>query len=153
MDPSTNNTSTFIVMQGATPVAGAVSYVNGTATFTPADNLAPLTTYTATISTGARDLAGNALTSDISWTFTTGVAPDTTASVLAATAPANAGTNVPLDRTITASFRIMRHPPTTTPSPYTPLYRSTPVAGAVSYVNGTATFTPADNLAPVLIVA
>ena len=75
MDPSTLNTSTFIVMQGTTPVAGTVTYANGTATFTPADNLAPLTTYTVTISTGAKDLAGNALASDISWSFTTVSSP------------------------------------------------------------------------------
>jgi hypothetical protein len=56
-------------------VAGTVSYVDGTATFTPTDSLAPLTAYTATISTGAKDLAGNALTSDMSWSFTTASSP------------------------------------------------------------------------------
>src|SRR5438876_9493804 len=91
-------------MQGTTPVAGTVRYADGTATFTPTGNLAPLTTYTATISTGVRDLAGNPLTSDMSWSFTTGVAPDTTAPVLAAIGPANADTNVPLNETITATF-------------------------------------------------
>src|SRR5207247_11273995 len=58
------------------------------ATFTPAATLAPLTTYTATISTGTRDLAGNALTADVSWSFTTGVIPDTTAPTVSATVPA-----------------------------------------------------------------
>src|SRR2546427_2110903 len=61
MDASTLNTSTFTLMQGTTPVACTVSYSGVTATFTPAANLAPLTTYTATISTGTKDLAGNAL--------------------------------------------------------------------------------------------
>src|SRR6185503_11585571 len=41
------------------------------ATFTPASNLAPNTPYTATITTGAKDLAGNPLASGISWSFTT----------------------------------------------------------------------------------
>src|SRR5207249_741975 len=72
---------TFTLTQGTTVVAGTVSYTNGTAIFTPADNLAPLTTFTATISTRVKDLAGNPLTTDISWSFTTGVAPDTTAPV------------------------------------------------------------------------
>src|SRR5438034_8813401 len=102
MDPSTINTSLFLLDALPTSVAGTVSYVDGTATFTPADNLAPLTTYTVTISTGAKDLAGNALTSDITWNFTTGVAPDTTAPVLGASGPANGDTNVPLNETITA---------------------------------------------------
>src|SRR2546427_169521 len=148
MDPSTNNTSTFIVMQGATPVAGTVSYTNGTATFTPADHLAPLTTYTVTISTGAKDLAGNPLTSDMSWSFTTGVAPDTTAPVLAATGPANADTNVPLNETITVSFSEPMDPSTINTNTFTVMQGTTPVAGTVSYTNGTAIFTPADTLAP-----
>src|SRR5438094_6849042 len=67
MDPSTINTTTFTLTQGTTPVAGTVSYANGTAIFTPADTLAPLTTYTATINTGAQDLAGNPLTTDMNW--------------------------------------------------------------------------------------
>src|SRR2546428_3591545 len=86
------------------PAPPPSSYGGGTATFPPAGNLAPLTTYTATISTGAKDLAGNALTSDISWSFTTGVALDTTAPVLAASGPANADTNVPLNGTLTATI-------------------------------------------------
>ncbi len=83
MDPSTINTTTVTLKQGTTPVAGSVSYSGVTATFKPAGNLAPLTTYTATISTGAKDLAGNALSADVVWSFTTGVAPDTTAPIVA----------------------------------------------------------------------
>src|SRR5258705_193094 len=88
MDASTINTTTFTLMQGTTPVAGTVSYVNGTATFTPAANLAPLTTYTAAIGTGATDLAGNSLTSDISWSFTTVSSPGTLPVVLESAAEA-----------------------------------------------------------------
>src|SRR2546425_1038839 len=91
MDASTINTSTFTLKQGTTPVAGTVSYSGVTATFTPAANLAPLPTYTATISTGTKDLAGNALASDMSWSFTTGVIPDTTAPTVSATVPAKIG--------------------------------------------------------------
>src|SRR5439155_343025 len=148
MDASTINTTTFTLMQGTTPVAGTASYVDGTATFTPADALAPLTTYTATIGTGARDLAGNALSTGMSWSFTTGVAPDTTAPVLGATGPANAATNVPLNETITATFSEAMHPSTINTTTFTLMQGTTPVAGTVSYTNGTATFTPADALAP-----
>src|SRR5438552_9910455 len=143
MDPSTINTTTFTVMQVTTPVAGTVTYTNGTAIFTPADTLAPLTTYTVTISTGVKDLAGNALTSDMSWSFTTGVAPDTTAPVLAATGPANADTNVPLDETITATFNEAMDPATINTTTFTLMQGTTPVAGTVRYADGTATFTPA----------
>src|SRR2546427_670065 len=79
MDASTINTSTFTLNQGKPQAAGEVSFSGVSAPFPPRSNLAPLTTYTATISTGTKDLAGNALSTDMSWSFTTGVIPDTTA--------------------------------------------------------------------------
>jgi hypothetical protein len=74
MDPATINTATFTVTVGGLPVTGTISLdVTGTiATFTPLSNLTG--TYTATISTGVTDLAGNALASDYVWSFTTGPA-------------------------------------------------------------------------------
>ena len=56
------------------PVAGSISYNSAmnTATFTPSTDLAYSTAYTATLS-GAVDLAGNAMTGSVSWSFTTGI--------------------------------------------------------------------------------
>src|SRR6185436_14621513 len=78
MDASTLTTATFtLVPQGSgTPVAATVTYSAGanTATLDPTANLAPSTTYTATIkggSSGAKDVAGNALAADKVWIFTT----------------------------------------------------------------------------------
>ncbi|MFH1628039.1 MAG: ice-binding family protein [Pseudomonadota bacterium] len=71
MDPLTITTATFTLTQGATPVPGAVTYVGTTATFNPTSNLAVSTVYTATITTGAKDLADNALAADKVWSFTT----------------------------------------------------------------------------------
>ena len=74
MDASTINTTTFTVTgPGATPVAGTVDYNTTThiATFTPTSALTASTAYTATITTGAEDTAGNALASNRVWTFTT----------------------------------------------------------------------------------
>jgi hypothetical protein len=73
MDASTITDSTFI-LSGIQPVSGTVGYNSGTntATFTPFTDLDPMTTYTATITTGAKDLAGNALEQDFVWIFTTG---------------------------------------------------------------------------------
>src|SRR5439155_22657483 len=62
-----------------TAVAGMVSYAGVTATFNPLSSLAPNTTYTATMTTGARDLAGNALASNFVWGFATGATPNTAA--------------------------------------------------------------------------
>src|SRR5205823_7636122 len=71
MDPLTISTATFTLKQGTTAVAGTVTYAGITATFNPLSTLAPGTVYTATVTTGFKDLAGNALVSDFSWSFTT----------------------------------------------------------------------------------
>ncbi|MGM0505041.1 MAG: Ig-like domain-containing protein, partial [Bacteroidota bacterium] len=72
MDPLTINTSTFTLMQGANAVDGVVDYSGTVATFTPTNTLSAETVYTAKITTGAKDLAGNALTANKEWSFTTG---------------------------------------------------------------------------------
>jgi glucose/arabinose dehydrogenase/PKD repeat protein len=90
MDASTIDDSTFtLVKQGASqPVAAQVSYDLATmkATLDPGGeilDLDPSATYIATIkggASGAKDLAGNPLDQDKSWSFTTAAAPpaDTT---------------------------------------------------------------------------
>ena len=72
MDPLTINTSTFTLMQGTTAIPGSVTYSGTTATFTPTNTLAAATTYTATITTGAKNLTGNSLAANSVWSFTTG---------------------------------------------------------------------------------
>ena len=54
-------------------IAATIAYdpTNFIATLTPSTSLAYNTTYTATVTTGETDLAGNALTSNYVWTFTT----------------------------------------------------------------------------------
>ncbi len=74
MSASTITTATFAVTgPGATPVAGTVSFNQATniATFSPAAALAPNTAYTARVTTGVKDLAGNALASNFAWAFST----------------------------------------------------------------------------------
>jgi alpha-tubulin suppressor-like RCC1 family protein len=69
-DPATINTTTVLV----DGVTGAVSYDDSsrTATFTPTAPLAKLTTYHATVTTGAKDTTSVALAASHGWTFTTG---------------------------------------------------------------------------------
>src|SRR5207249_2777857 len=148
MDASTIKDEPRAGKQGTTPVAGTVSYSGVTATFTPAANLAPLTPYTATISTGTKDLAGYALAADMSWRFTTGVAPDTTAPAVSAIVPANNASGVGLSTQIATTFSEPMDASTINTSTFTLKQGTTPVAGTVSYSGVTATFTPAGNLAP-----
>ena len=77
VDPATVNASTILLRTsaGATVPAG-VSYDAGsqTATLDPTATLADTTTYTAVIkggSGGVKDFAGNQMTADDTWTFTT----------------------------------------------------------------------------------
>jgi len=58
-----------------------------TATFTPLSNLEMDTAYTATITTGVKDRAGNPLAADYSWLFTTGSVSDTTPPEVISTTP------------------------------------------------------------------
>jgi hypothetical protein len=69
MDPATISTSTFTLLQGLTPVAGTVTYTGSTASFTPTNGLMAGITYTATITTGAKNLAGTPLGYNYSWSF------------------------------------------------------------------------------------
>ena len=64
----------FSLRAGAVPVAGSLTYNGTTAIFTPQNILAYSTQYTATVGAGLRDLAGNAMTADYLWAFTTGTA-------------------------------------------------------------------------------
>ena len=75
MDASTINSATFTLTgPNATPVDGTVSYdaASKTASFTPKSPLAASTLYTGTLSTGVKDVAGNALAAPYIWSFTTG---------------------------------------------------------------------------------
>jgi uncharacterized repeat protein (TIGR02543 family) len=73
MDPATINSSTFIIMQGVTPVSGTVAPTSNGAvfTFTPTVPLLPFLVYTGTITTGAADKFHTALVSNYVWSFTT----------------------------------------------------------------------------------
>lgn len=75
LDPLSMTSATFTLKQGTTAVLGSVAYGPATiATFTPASALTASTLYTASLSTGVKDLQGNALASASTWSFTTGTA-------------------------------------------------------------------------------
>ncbi len=74
---STINESTFTVKQGTTPISGTVTYSpsNKTAIFMPSANFSYSTLYSATVTTGAKDMANRGLAVAKSWNFTTEGAP------------------------------------------------------------------------------
>ena len=72
LEPSTVNSDTFTLKDGETLVPGTVSYDSKVAVFNPTNDLTANTQFTATLTTGITDVAGNALAADYVWSFTTG---------------------------------------------------------------------------------
>jgi hypothetical protein len=147
MDPTTINTVTFTLKQGATSINGTVTYSGVTAKFTPTGNLTYSTVYTATITTGVKDLAGNILVANKVWTFTTGAAPDVTAPTVISTVPTSAAIEVTVNSTVSATFSEAMNSTTITNATVILKQGVTAIVGTVTYVGGVATFTPTGDLA------
>ena len=139
MDPLTLNASTFTLKNGATTVAGVISYTGSTVSFDPAVDLMPNTTYTATITNGAKNVAGTAMANNFTWSFTTQafVSP-----FVVSTDPANQAMNVVINKVIRATFSVPMNPATLNNATFTLSNGSTPIAGIVTYSGNTASFTP-----------
>ena len=139
MDPTSINTTSFTLKQGATSIAGEVTYSNNIAYFTPNINLTASTIYTATITTGVQNMAGVALASNYVWNFTTGaiVAPRVLLSN-----PFSGATGVPVNTLVTATFDMAMDPVTLSTSTFTLQQGATSILGTVSYSGNMVTFTP-----------
>ena len=96
--------STFTLSGPGGAVAATVSYNSGTntATLAPSAALAAGTTYSASLTSGIADAAGNPLAAT-SWSFATAAA-DTTAPTVTAVAPASNASDVSLSTAATATF-------------------------------------------------
>jgi hypothetical protein len=144
MDPLTITATTFTIMQGATPVTGTVSYTGTTASFKPSSDLTGSTIYTATITTGVKNVPGTTLANDYVWTFTTGTI---SAPKVSSTDPANMATGVALNKVIRATFSEAMNLSTITISSFILMTGADIVPGVVNYSGTTiATFTPTSNL-------
>ena len=137
---------------GGAAVSGTVSYAGSIATFAPSSALTPSTEFTATITTAAQDLSGNALAANYVWSFTAGTGPDTTSPTISLTNPASGAMNVPLNAVVSATFSKPMNPVTiTAPGTFTLAVAGiggAAVAGNVTYdsVSQILTFTPSANL-------
>jgi hypothetical protein len=164
MAPASISSATFKLTCAAPCVspAGSVSYSvgNRTAVFAPSAALAANTTYTATLTTGATDLAGNALAgnqaalpaaSNYVWTFTTGAGPAPAANVsVSSTNPANGAASVCTNATVNATFSVpsgLRMDPNSITSAVFTVNGAAPVAASSVLLDAAtgriATFTPA----------
>ncbi len=106
LDPSTVTTSTVTVKRKSDSfaVSGTVSYDDATktVTFDPASDfdIGP-TTYTATATTGIKDLSNRAMTSNVTWDFTT---TDGTSPAVSSYSPADGSTACSVDSTYSITF-------------------------------------------------
>ena len=158
MDPtSIAGTTNIRLAPTATPsafVAATVTYnaATNTATLTPTSPLANGTNYTATVTTGVKDLAQNQLAAQSTWTFTT--INDTTPPTVILTAPVNGRVGFPKDSIVAVTFSEDMNPATLNGTLTNFTVKTTvgsiTVTGTVAYNATTriATFTPTANFAP-----
>ena len=147
MTSATITSATFTLKQGTTSVAGTVSYSGNVATFTPSAALTGSKVYTATVTTGVKDAAGNALAANYTWNFTTVAPADVTPPTVQSVVPLNSATSVAVNSKVTATFSEPMNSGTITTSTFTLKQGTTAVAGTVSYSGNVATFTPSAALA------
>jgi len=147
MLPSSITAVTFTAAAGSSAIEGAIGYSGKAATFTPKVNLAASTLYTATITTGATDLEGNALAIRKVWSFSTGLSTDLVPPAVVSTLPADLATNVALNSVLSATFSEALLPSTITTVTFTAA-GAAPVLGTVTYSGTTASLLPASNLYP-----
>ncbi|MEI8046788.1 MAG: Ig-like domain-containing protein [Bacteroidota bacterium] len=140
MDPLTLSAATFTLKRGKVAIAGTVSYTGTTATFAPTTDLKSDTIYTATITTGAKNLAGLALEADYVWTFTT--LGNASPPVVISTDPNNNALNVDLLKTVTATFSMPMNASTINATTFTMKNGTISIGGTITYSGSTATFDP-----------
>lgn len=138
MDPSSITSATFTV-SGTAPIAGTVTYSGNTASFTPTLPLAENTTYTARITTKAKDLMGNFLQVEYVWAFSTGIL---LRPVVITADPVNNAIAVPLNKTISATFNMVMNPSTLNSTTFKVNQGVNVVAGAITYAGSTVSFVP-----------
>jgi methionine-rich copper-binding protein CopC len=153
MDQSTINATNIKLIEtvSGTAVAGTVGYdpATNTATFTPSSPLRNNIRYSFIVTTGVKDVAGNALAAQSTSTFTT--IPDTIAPTVTATSPANNATGVAVTSQVTVTFsEAMDASTITTATVKLNVSGGAPVAGTVTYDAAThiATFHPTASLLP-----
>jgi hypothetical protein len=151
-----NLKSKFFVRGPGGPIAADLTLSQPTITLNPAADLDFQTKYDVVV-TGIRDVSGNQLPSDITWSFTTGKAPDHTAPAVVGRNPDGGSEGVPVKTKIAVQFSEPMDAGSVTLKDNFTLFRLRnnrleKVAGTTTYeapANGssfTAIFTPSERL-------
>jgi hypothetical protein len=147
VDQLTVTTTTFLVRQGSTSIPGTVKLSGTTSTFTPLAPLASNTKYTATITVGVKDIAGNAMVADYTWSFTTKDAPDTTPPMVSSTIPSNGAAGISISAPVTVVFNEAMDSSSFGPSAFNLTGGGANVPCTIDASGSQATIAPAANLA------
>jgi hypothetical protein len=147
MDETTFTNGTFTVRgYDELELVGSVTRdeANNAYYFTPTSDLSSSKSYTATITTLAKDLMG---ASNYVWTFKGGEAVDEIAPTVISTDPKNNKENVALNSNISALFDESLKPASVDLTSFTLTADSgtTAIEGTVSYTDNLATFIPKDD--------
>ena len=145
--PINSNTAVFTLKQGTTPVAGTVSYLDKTATFTPTNDLTANAIYTATITTQVTDQNGNSFANDYVWSFTAGSSSDSISPTVQVVSPVDGSTNVATDISLGINFNEALDPSTVSTTTLILKQGATLIPATVTYYGTTATIDPSSNLA------
>ena len=145
------NTSVTLAPVGGSPVAGTIAFHGlNTVQFIPSAALTQGTTFVLTVNSGAKDLAGNAVSPDFTSSFaTTGTPPDVTPPTVTGATPLNSATNVAVASNVVVNFSEAMNAGTVTTSTFTltPTSGGSPVAASIVYSAGSATLDPTSDLA------
>jgi hypothetical protein len=134
MSPGSLSTATFKVTKpGGTAIVGTVAYASGSATFRPSYGLKTNTHYIATITTVAKDLAGNPLASNYVWSFDTGAGSDIVRPTVTSTNPLSNALAVPIDQKVNATFSEAMNYATITTGDFRLTWSGGNVVGTVTY--------------------
>ena len=146
MNPSTMTIENFTLQQATGAVAGVVDYTGKTTTFTPSENLVANTVYTATITTGVKDVTGKYLLKNYVWSFTTSGISDITLPTVTLTSPLNNAIDVARNQAVVLTFSEAMNPLTINTSTFMLNQGINAVSGSVTYSGTAATFTPTNTL-------
>jgi hypothetical protein len=142
-EPVVPATIAFTLSTGSTTVPCGMNYSGTTATFVPVTGLAFDTLYTATVSAGVNDLAGNPMQTDYVWSFVTGTTLDTVPPGVADVVPAIGAIAVSDRPTISITFTEEVDPATIT---FTLTAGTSAATCTLLYSGVTATCTPSSPL-------
>ncbi|MBQ0768990.1 MAG: DUF3494 domain-containing protein [Bizionia sp.] len=150
MDPASINANSFLLNFGELSVTGDVSYSGTTASFSPTAILQSLTTYTATLTTEARDLEGRAIETPSVWSFTTGTLTeaDVISPTVISTDPIDNEMNVARNKVISVNFSEALNPSTINDLTFSLEQAGVTLEGSVSYSGTTAKFVSSTILDP-----